>query len=57
MGAPHLASAPITGAGKAAEWTTDVAVPKAVSGLYMLLSVESKKQRLFTNYALDLTDK
>jgi hypothetical protein len=54
---PDLASVPVTGAGKTAEWTTQVAVPKDVAGLYMLLSVESKKQRLFVNYAVDLTDK
>jgi hypothetical protein len=54
---PDLASVPVTGAGKTAEWTTEVAVPQDVGGLYMLLSVESKKQRLFTNYALDITDK
>lgn len=53
---PHLASAPITGAGKTAEWTTDVAVPKDVKGLYILLSVESKQQRLFVNYAVDITN-
>jgi hypothetical protein len=54
---PDLASVPVTGAGKTAEWTTEVAVPQDVAGLYMLLSVESKKQRLFTNYAVDITDK
>ncbi len=54
---PDLASVPVTGAGKTAEWTTEVAVPKDVAGPYMLLSVESKKQRLFTNYAVDITDK
>ena len=54
---PDLASVPVTGAGKTAEWTTEVAVPPDVAGLYMLLSVESKKQRLFTNYAVDITDK
>lgn len=54
---PDIASVPVTGAGKKAEWTTEVAVPKDVKGLYILLSVESKKQRLFTNYAVDITDK
>ena len=54
---PDIASVPVTGAGKTAEWTTEVAVPKDVGGLYILLSVESKKQRLFTNYAVDITDK
>jgi hypothetical protein len=53
---PDIASVPVTGAGKTAEWSTEVTVPQDVTNLYMLLSVESKKQRLFTNYALDLTD-
>jgi hypothetical protein len=48
---------PVAGAGKTAEWTTEVAVPKDVKGLYMLLSVESGKQRLFVSYAIDITDK
>ncbi len=52
---PHLASAPITGAGKTAEWSTEVAVPQDLKGLYLLLSVESKQQRLFLYYAVDLT--
>ena len=43
---------PVAGAGKTAEWTTEVAVPQEVSGLYILLSVESGKQRLFANYAI-----
>jgi hypothetical protein len=53
---PDLASVPVAGAGKMAEWTTQVAVPDDVNGLYILLSVESKKQRLFTNYAVDITN-
>ena len=54
---PDIASVPVTGAGKTAEWTTEVTVPKDVGGLVILLSVESKKQRLFTNYAVDITGK
>jgi len=54
---PHLASAPISAAGKTAEWTTKVTVPPEVTGLYILLSVESKQQRLFANYTIDITDK
>ena len=54
---PDLASVPITPAGDKAEWTTEVAVPKDVQGLYILLSVESGKQRLYANYAVDVTDK
>ena len=52
---PDLASVPVTKAGGEADWTTKVGVPKEVTGLLMLLSVESKKQRLFVNYALDLS--
>jgi hypothetical protein len=48
---------PITPAGGEAEWTTDVAVPAEATGLYILLSVESGKQWLFANYAVDITDK
>ena len=39
------------------EWTTEVAVPKDISGFYILLSVESRKPRTYLNYALDITDK
>jgi len=54
---PDIVSVPITGAGATAEWTTEVAVPQDVKGLYIMLSVESKKQRLFVYYAIDVTDK
>ena len=52
-----LESPPMTPAKGTAEWTTDVACPKDVKGYYILLSVESKKQRLYVNYAIDVTDK
>ncbi len=54
---PDLASVPITGAGLTAEWTTEVSVPPEAKGLYILLSVETGKQRLYANYAVDITDK
>jgi len=54
---PDLASVPITPAGDKAEWTTDITVPKDSKGFYIMLSVESKKQRLFVNYPVDITDK
>jgi hypothetical protein len=54
---PDMASVPITPAGDKAEWTTEVAVPKDVQGFCIMLSVESKKQRLFVNYAVDVADK
>jgi hypothetical protein len=54
---PHLADTPITLPGRTAQWTTTVSVPKDVIGLYILLSVESKQQKLFINHAVDITDK
>jgi hypothetical protein len=54
---PHLADTPITPAGETAEWTTAVAVPKDVTGLYILVSVEAKAQKNFVSHALDITDK
>ena len=54
---PDLASVPITPAGDKAEWTTEVTVPQDATGLYILLSAESGKQRLYANYAVDITDK
>lgn len=53
---PDLESVPVTPAGETAEWTTETAIPPDGSGFYILLSVESKKQRLFVNYAIDITD-
>jgi hypothetical protein len=54
---PDIVSVPITGAGSTAQWTTEVAVPKELKGAYILLSVESKKQRLFSFYAVDISDR
>lgn len=53
---PHLADTPITPASQSADWTTDVVVPKDVTGLYILVSVESKQQKLFVSHAVDITD-
>jgi hypothetical protein len=52
---PDLASVPITPAGGEAEWVTEVAAPQEVNNLIMLLSAESGKQRLYANYAIDLS--
>jgi hypothetical protein len=52
-----IAPIPITPANEKVEWTTEVSVPQAVEGLYILLSVESKKPRTYVNYALDISDK
>jgi hypothetical protein len=54
---PHLADTPITPAGEKADWTTAVAVPKEVTGLYVLVSVEAKQQKNFVSHVIDITDK
>ena len=54
---PGLASAPITLPGQKVERATDVPVPKDVTGLYILLSVESRQQKLFASHVLDITGK
>jgi hypothetical protein len=54
---PDIVSVPITAAGDSAEWKTQVAVPAEVHGLYILLSVETGKARLFANYAIDVSDR
>jgi hypothetical protein len=53
---PDIVSIPIT-ARRPAEWKTQVAVPPEVHGLYILLSVETGKARLFANYAIDISDR
>ena len=47
----------MTPPGDVADWTTEVAVPAEVTGFYIMLSVESKKQRTFVNYAIDISDR
>jgi hypothetical protein len=37
------------------EYGTEVSVPGDVTGLYLLLSVEQSRERLFANYLIDLT--
>ena len=54
---PDIVSVPITAAGGVADWKTNVAVPPGVHGLYILLSVETGKARLFANYAIDISDR
>ena len=54
---PHLALAPITPSKDKATWTTDVTVPAAVKGLYVLIPVESQQQKYFIDHVVDITDK
>jgi len=52
---PHLVDTPITPAEESADWTTTVAVPADVTGLYILVSVEAKQQKNFVSHAIDIT--
>jgi hypothetical protein len=52
--APHLVDTPITLANDSAEWTTTVAVPADVQGLFALPSVESKQQKNYVSHVIDL---
>ncbi len=48
---------PITPANENMQWSTEVAVPKDVTGFYILLGVESKKPRTYVFYVVDISDK
>jgi hypothetical protein len=39
------------------EWSTEVAVPQDVKGMYILLGVESKSPRNYSFYVIDISDK
>jgi hypothetical protein len=54
--APHLVDTPITLANDTAEWTTTVAVPADVQGLFALPGVESEQQKNYVSHAIDLTE-
>jgi hypothetical protein len=53
---PGSVSAPLTSPGKTTEWMTSVNAPQDVKGFYIMVSVETGT-RLFTSYAIDVTDK
>lgn len=49
-------SVPTAQAGSTVAWTTAVIAPADVTGFYILLGVESKQMRLYTNYVLDISN-
>jgi hypothetical protein len=53
---PDIVQVPTANPGETAEFETEVEVPRDVGGLYLLLSVEQTRERLFANYLIDLTD-
>ena len=54
---PTIADATITPSNGPATWTTNVAVPKDATGLYVLVSVETKQSKYFVSHVIDITDK
>jgi hypothetical protein len=54
---PSIADATIALPHATAEWTTTVAVPKNVTGLYVLVSVETRQSKYYVSHAIDITDK
>jgi hypothetical protein len=54
---PSIADATITLPKGGAEWTTTVAVPSDVTGLYVLVSVETRQSKYFVSHVVDITGK
>ena len=54
---PSIAEATIALPKGMAEWTTTVAVPNNVTGLYVLVSVETRQSKYFVSHVIDITDK
>jgi hypothetical protein len=54
---PSIADATIALSKETANWTTTVEVPNNVTGLYVLVSVETRQSKYFVSHAIDITDK
>jgi hypothetical protein len=54
---PSIADATIALPHAAANWTTTVEVPGNVTGLYVLVSVETRQSKYFVSHAIDISDK
>jgi hypothetical protein len=54
---PSIADATIALQKATAEWTTTAPVPKNVTGLYVLVSVETRQSKYFVSHVIDITDK
>lgn len=52
---PDIVDQPFSPGKGDVEFETTVAAPQDVTGLYLLLSVEQNRERLFANYLIDLT--
>jgi phage protein U len=54
---PSIADATIALSKATGDWTTTVAVSKNVTGLYVLVSVETRQSKYFVSHVIDITDK
>jgi hypothetical protein len=54
---PSIADATIALSKGTAEWTTTVVVPKEVTNLYVLVSVETRQSKYFVSHVIDISDK
>jgi len=54
---PSIAEATIALPQDIAEWTTTVTVPNDVTGLYVLVSVETRQSKYFVSHVIDITDR
>jgi hypothetical protein len=54
---PSIADATIALSKATGDWTTTVAVPNNVTGLYVLVSVETRQSKYFVSHVLNITDK
>jgi hypothetical protein len=52
---PAIAGATIALSKATAEWTTVVAVPKNVNGLFVLVSVETRQSKYFVSHVIEIT--
>jgi hypothetical protein len=53
--APNLPDPPVTKAGGQASWTTKQAVPKDVTGFYLLVPIENHQVKYFIDQVIDIT--
>ena len=54
---PSIADATIALPKDESEWTTSVLVPADVTGLYIMVSVETRQSKYFINHVIDISDK
>jgi hypothetical protein len=54
---PSIGDATIALSKATGDWTTTVAVPKDVTGLYVLVSVETRQSKYFVSHVIDITDR